>query len=409
MLFHGANNPFQDYRGSVSVIAAIVLVALFMMMTLLADSAAIISTKRSMQASLDIAALAGARMLDDETISDETIKSNINVVFKENLATSDKALTCDPAASEFGRDTGDVSTEVKCHYGMMLGGMIAPDNIDVLVQSKTRISRRKLDVALVLDVSGSMNSSGKLSALKAASKRAAQTLITASRREGDHRVSFVAYAKSVNVLMYGPYAWGDTDVIEPLPPTMAPYSCVSERIGDGAWDDRPPGPGAYFPFAGNDCPRNGLLTLSSDLSEIETAVDSLHASGSTAGHLGVAWAWYLLSPRWASVWPATSTPRPYDEEASFKVVILMSDGAFNNATHAPYGTSSQQAIKLCREMRNLGIQIYSVAFAAPAAGKQTLKACAGNEARYFEASSNTALIAADEQIAESLIALRIVE
>ena len=133
------------------------------------------------------------------------------------------------------------------------------------------------------------------------------------------------------------------------------------------------------------------------------------ASGRTAGHLGVAWAWYLLSPNWSGVWPASSAPRAYDESNALKVVILMSDGVFNEEQYRPQGTSSEQAIRLCDEMRSRGIEIYSVAFQAPPAGQQTLKACAGDDGRYFEASSNAELIAAYEDIADSLIILRIVE
>lgn len=408
MKIHGANRSFRNERGSIAVISAIYFVALFMMITLLIDSATVMSSKRSMQASLDIAALSGAKMLADDSISDDTLKSQINWAFKENIKTTTSDLICDPTESEFDRDKGDVSVDVSCMYAPMLGGTIAPEDVEVKVRSKTLISQRKLDVAMVLDASGSMNSSGKLGALKTASKLAAKTLIEAGR-PGDNRVSFVAYSKTVNVLQYGPYAWGDTDTIEPLSAGGAPFLCVTERIGDGAWDDRPPGPDAYFPFGRNECPRGGLFTLSSDLSAFETAVDKLVASGTTAGHLGVAWSWYLLSPRWASVWPATSTPRAYDDDNALKVVILMSDGVFNSATHAPYGNSRTQAIKLCGEMRGLGIEIFSVAFSAPAAGQETLKECAGDEGRYFEASSNAELISAYEDITDALIVLRIVE
>ncbi len=206
MKIHGANRTLRNERGSIAVISAIYLVALFMMITLLIDSATVISSKRSMQASLDIAALSGAKMLADDSISDDTLKSQINWAFKENIKTTTSDLICDPTESEFDRDKGDVSVDVSCMYAPMLGGTIAPEDVEVKVRSKTLISQRKLDVAMVLDASGSMNSSGKLGALKTASKLAAKTLIEAGR-PGDNRVSFVAYSKTVNILQYGPYAW----------------------------------------------------------------------------------------------------------------------------------------------------------------------------------------------------------
>lgn len=408
MEHHRANSSFCDDCGGMTVIWAICMTSIFMVMTLLLDGVSVISAKRSMQSALDISALTGAKLLVDESLSDEAIQASVDASFIENLATSRADLSCQPTVPVFDRAAGDVSVDVTCSYSPMLGGTIAPQKIDVAVKSKTFISQQKLDVAMVLDLSGSMNSSGKLDALKSAAKLAAKSLVKAGRA-GDIRVSYVAYSEAVNVLKYGPYALGDSATIDPLPGHVTPFYCVSERVGDGAWDDRPPGTDAYFPWGGATCPKNGLFTLSSDLTKFDKAVDGLIASSATAGHLGVAWAWYLLSPQWAGVWPEESKPHAYDDSDVRKIVILMSDGVFNNSTHIPYGTSSQQAVKLCGEMRKKGIIIFSVAFLAPPAGQQTLKDCAGDADHYFEAHSNTELISAYQEIARSLVILRIVE
>ena len=405
---HGAKPSIWDDCGGVTVIWAICMTAMFMTMTLLFDGVSVIAAKRSIQSALDISALTGAKLLVDDSLSDEMIKARVEASFVENLATSQANLTCQTTVSDFDRDAGDVSVAVTCFYPPMLGGTIAPETIEVTVNTKTFISQQKLDIAMVLDLSGSMNSSGKLDALKSASKLAAKSLVNAGK-EGDIRVSYVAYSEAVNILKYGPYAWGDSATIDPMPGDVAPYYCVSERVGDGAWDDRPPGTDAYFPWGGGTCPKNGLFTLSSDLTSFDKAVDGLSASSATAGHLGVAWAWYLLSPKWADVWPEESKPRAYGDSNARKIVILMTDGVFNNSTHSAYGSSSQQAVKLCGEMRKKGIVIFSVAFLAPPAGQQTLKDCAGDADHYFEASSNIELISAYADIAQSLVALRIVE
>ena len=53
------------------------------------------------------------------------------------------------------------------------------------------------------------------------------------------------------------------------------------------------------------------------------------ASGSTAGHIGTAWGWYMISPTFSYLWPTASQPAAYGEDHLFKIVILMTDGEFN--------------------------------------------------------------------------------
>lgn len=406
MTFHGACSRWRSERGGVAVIWAICMTVIMLFLTLVFDGVAMLSLKKDIQTAADIAALTGAQILDDDELTDDEIRTQVSASFLRNVESVHGALSCDEATATFDRDSGDIQVVAVCWYAPMLGGTIAPSQIRLESQTSAYFTQARLDLSMVLDLSGSMNGGGKLDALKSASKLAAKTLLE-SGREGDIRVSFVGYSKAVNVLDYGFYAWGDSSEVEPIPEGMARVFCVSERVGDGAWDDRPPGPDAYFPYAGNNCPDEGLFTLSSDLGAFSNAIDDLNASGGTAGHVGVAWGWYLLSPKWSAVWPEASKPLSYDAENSVKAVILMTDGAFNNATHSAYGTSSQQAVKLCEQMRDEGIEIYAIAFSAPPAGQQTLKDCAGELSNYYEAASNEELIAAFESIAQLLVVLKL--
>ena len=63
----------------------------------------------------------------------------------------------------------------------------------------------------------------------------------------------------------------------------------------------------------NDAEVNSVQPLSTDKTMLKRRVDKLVTSGSTAGHLGTAWAWYLLSPKWGYLFPAASAPGPYSD------------------------------------------------------------------------------------------------
>ena len=56
-----------------------------------------------------------------------------------------------------------------------------------------------------------------------------------------------------------------------------------------------------------------VTPLSSDKQALLAKVAGLTTGGGTAGHLGTAWAWYMLSPKWSSIWSDDSRPGSYSD------------------------------------------------------------------------------------------------
>ncbi len=109
---------------------------------------------------------------------------------------------------------------------------------------------------------------------------------------------------------------------------------MTERSGSEAYSDAAPSVASFgrnYPSANNPCLANVITPLSSDRSSLSSQIDALSAGGSTAGHIGLAWGWYLLSPNFSSILPAESQPADYEEPDVLKVVILMTDGEYNSA------------------------------------------------------------------------------
>ena len=46
-----------------------------------------------------------------------------------------------------------------------------------------------------------------------------------------------------------------------------------------------------------------MTPLSNDKTELKSRVGKMKLSGSTAGHIGTQWAWYMLSPNWGYLYP----------------------------------------------------------------------------------------------------------
>ncbi|MEH6488152.1 pilus assembly protein [Hyphomonas oceanitis] len=172
--------------------------------------------------------------------------------------------------------------------------------------------------------------------------------------------------------------------------------------------------GAYdMSFA--DCRASGPVPLTEDKDALKAHVQSLTANGGTAGHIGLAWGWYLISPSWDSIWPEASKPLDYDAKHNMKAVILMTDGDFNSYHPTATKSSFRQAQDLCDTMKAepAKITVYTVGFQVPSSvqktgdGRTILEYCATTPAYAFNASNGDELAAAYRAIAQSISELRI--
>lgn len=152
-------------------------------------------------------------------------------------------------------------------------------------------------------------------------------------------------------------------------------SCVTDREGDEAYTDAAPADGAYVGSynhgntnksnysedgkcytAGRELPQ--VIPLTGERSTIEAFFTNAKIGGATPGHLGTAWAWYLISPLWNSVFNTTAAE--YNDEGTKKVAILMTDGEYN--IHYADASARTQALALCTAMKNAGVTIYTIGF-----------------------------------------------
>ncbi|MEO1552528.1 MAG: pilus assembly protein TadG-related protein [Pseudomonadota bacterium] len=213
-------------------------------------------------------------------------------------------------------------------------------------------------------------------------------------------------------------------------------TCVWERLGAEKFTDAKPESGAYLEYnqawfieddthptggywvegiqangrkvlKGKRCATPPPIELTNDRDLLRNYASSLSTDGYTAGHLGIAWGWYLLSEHWDGVFDGSAAPAAYANHSIQKAVVLMTDGEFNVTGWDSQGNSDAQARALCDGMKDQNIAIYSVAFRAPAAGKRVLEHCASNESFFYDANSRDELIAAYKQVALSLSDLRL--
>lgn len=416
------NRDFERLKqGQVAVLLALSILPIAAVAGFAVDFQLLTSRKSKAQYTLDSSVIAGTRAYR-EGASASTVEDIVQTYFSSALTSSEGNLDCsEPVVSI---DDTDVHATTSCSMETTLSAIAGITELEFAISTSTTYGVGKLDVAFVFDVSGSMDGS-RMHDLKIAAHDAVNTLMPENPppgQEDDIRLSMVAYNGAFNAGSYfeavtgrAPgenvryrYDWYDDEWKAEHYYT----TCVFERSGDEADSDALPGHGQYMMAAGYSDRRtcnnaNAPLELTSNEQPLHDYIDALDPDGGTAGHLGVAWAWYMISPNWASILPSDAQPQPYGEPDSAKAIVLMTDGDFNAVGSSYNGSSSSQARDLCEEIKKKDIIIYSVAFQAPSAGESVLKDCASGDQNFFKPQDGEELNDAYRAIAASISDLRI--
>lgn len=116
-------------------------------------------------------------------------------------------------------------------------------------------------------------------------------------------------------------------------------------------------------------------------------VNALPASGGTDSTSAFSWAYASVGDdKEVKKHKAKSGQNPD------KFIVFMTDGDNN------YSSADSSTRILCDKAKGEGIEVYTVAFAAPKRGKELLSYCASTAGHFYDANSSAALIAAFESI-----------
>ncbi len=344
--------------GGVYAILGFGIIPLVAVLGLVTDAGRGYLVKSQLGQAVDAAALAGGRSMFQD-YQEEDIQKYFEANFPVDFMGSEVApLDIDIAPA------GD-SVEVTARAEVPTSFLQVLNISTMTVTARAVVNRqvRGLELALVMDNTGSMRSGGKMDAMKDAAADLIDILYGEREEVEDFYVSLVPYAAMVNIgnqhedwlQGYDPADYGAT----------AWKGCVEARAGTGLdSNDQPPSDGLWtpalwpstegvYPSTGDNDWNNGnidesngaqnnglgpnlgcgpaitpLIAQKSDVLAAIAGMQPWHRGG-TMANLGLAWGWRTLSPQWQGLWGG-DTPDflPYDYGQSYrdKAVVLLTDG-----------------------------------------------------------------------------------
>lgn len=230
------------------------------------------------------------------------------------------------------------------------------NDLPVFATSKAEESIDGLEISLVLDVSGSMNSNSRLSNLKVAAKDFIDTMV-ANTTDGKMSISVVPYATQVSLpddlidqyttVGENPYSnCINFEAAEYNSASLSTLDTLERSMHFTPWGYSNRDMRTYYssprlinsPVCDERASRE-ILPLQKDATTLKNFIQNLSAGGNTSIDVGMKWGTALLDPSARPAISAISTgigasvpgdfsdrPAEYSDSDTIKIIVLMTDG-----------------------------------------------------------------------------------
>ena len=429
---YGIWRRFQrDERGSIAIIFALTAIICCALAGGAIDYGRAVHARFQIQEAIDAAVLAAVRVWQTE--NDIALAQAKAVAhYQENkpkeMTSAVSSFTPDLPNRRFTMTAaGAVSTPFLSILGITSYNVDAEGTAEI---SGGTDAGSGVEVALMLDATQGM-AGAKLIALQLAATDLVNILLVGSQSGDGIRIALAPYAEGVrpgdaffNAVVHSPASTTKFDDTSGNKRTYRKTACTAERVGDKAFTAAAPQGTdrliAIYTRDGQCTPSssNPVTPLTSNKAVLTADIAALRPGGLNGGHIGVGWTWYLLSPDWRNIWPATSIPKPYGSVR--KIAILMTDGGWEVAYDASgvatrdsgrnpnNGASDAYSRQLCDNMKAAGIVVYSVGFALKEQKAiANMKDCASDPSKFYNAEDGLELQLSYRDIAAQIATIRL--
>ncbi len=400
-----------DNRGNVAMLFAFCVIPVIMVTGAAMDFSRALAEKERLQSVVDSTALALAK--EPKSASLATLQAKAESYFRGSFQSA--ALATSPVIT-VTKGASTVRVEAAAAIPTVMMSIAGVDSMNLHASSDVRNEHKKIEIALILDNTGSMADAGKMAALKTAVNDLIIRLQGKIVDADDVKMSIVPFNTEVkvnsnsfnanwlrwDVTLENPnYNWSTRQP----PSSLAWQGCIADR--DQPYDISSEAPQDHFRrYVASQCHYAGLtemLPLSANLEAVRARANEMTPTGNTNVTIGLAMG--LATLRTDSPFGAASSNDPNVQ----KFVILLTDG--DNTQNRWTNNVSQIDNRLsaaCTQAKtaNSGIKIFTVRVIAGNAA--LLKSCATNPSMYYDVQNAGELQSAFKKILETIDGIRIV-
>jgi Flp pilus assembly protein TadG len=383
----------RDEGGTVLLIFALAATAVIMFVGVAMDYARSSRARASLQNAADAVVLSVAREAQDAA-SNEALKEMAGVQMATMLSSQYQFEVTSVATT-----SGTLTLTAEGSVPAGLTSVAGYETLRQRVTSEAAWGTGKLEVALVLDSTGSMGQYNRMVELK----KAAKAMLDELKASEDGLVKIAIVPFDVNVRVANSYktaSWFKTDWWV----SLFWNGCLADRDQSKDVSDAAVTTSAATKYPGALCSSNNLKTiqpLTDDFTLLNNKVDSLTPAGNTNITIGLAWGMTLLS----SQAPFTEGVAPGTKDVT-KIIVLMTDG--DNTANRWTSTASSidaRTSLACQSAKDSKIVLYTIRLME--GNGSLLSNCATSNEHYYDVENVADLVPAFQAIGEQLSQLRI--
>jgi Flp pilus assembly protein TadG len=397
-----------ERRGNVAITFALATIPVFGAVGAAVDYSRANSTRSAMQAALDSTALMLSKEVTEDTDKKDLQEKTDRYFFAIFNRPEGHHITIKPNLKTVGASQYSLTLEAHGKVDTSVARVIGTKAIGIDATSQVAWGKKKLEVALALDNTGSMLLLNKMAELKKAANTLLDTLKQAEKKKDDIKVAIIPFDNTVKIGNSGTAApaWVSWKLVS----KSDWEGCIGDRDSPFDIQDAPPSavdPLSLFPavncapkFFGPFATLASIQPLTSNWSDLKTKIAEMQPNGYTNIPIGLAWGWHALTK---------NMPLDDAQDPKFnleKIIILLTDGL---NTENRFGENPAQidarTRKLCDNIRAAKIQVYTVRVIEGNAA--LLKECATSPDMYYDVQNAGDLNSVFQSIAAKLAKLHI--
>jgi Flp pilus assembly protein TadG len=277
-------------------------------------------------------------------------------------------------------------------------------SMPIAEMARAAFDTSEIEVVMALDNTGSMKNSGKIEALRGASRSFVTVMETEAKTQKSVKLGLVPFSNHVNLgKVNNGASWLRWDVSNADKNTW--NGCVSDRDQPYDISGAPAVPNVHaskHPAVQCSGSLAQVLPMTQSFADVRTRIDTMTASGTTNVTIGIAQGLAALSHD-----HPLGKGKPFKTTGVKKFLIVLTDGWNTRNRWTSNANDIDARTKLaCQAARTNGVLVYTIRVIE---GSQALlRDCASSPNHYFDIQNVSQMDAVFKQIAREILSVRLV-